>query len=131
MANIPSELSYTRDHEWVRKAGDRVRVGITDHAQRQLGEVVYVELPRSGDRLDAAEPFGSVESVKAVSEVYMPVSGIVIAVNETLHEDPEQVNTDPYGGGWFIEIRVSNPAELGSLLSAAECEDYVREEASE
>lgn len=131
MAITPEDLSYTKDHEWVRTTGDRARVGITDHAQRQLGDVVYVELPRLGDRLDATEPFGSVESVKAVSEVYMPVSGTVAAINETLNESPEQINDDPYGDGWFIEIRVSNPAELDSLLTAAEYEEYIREEASE
>ncbi len=131
MAVTPEDLSYTKDHEWVRTTGDRARVGITDHAQRQLGDVVYVELPQLGNRFDATEPFGSVESVKAVSEVYMPVSGTVTAVNETLNESPEQVNDDPYGEGWFIEISVANPAELDSLLSAAEYEEYVREEASE
>ncbi|MGH8904543.1 MAG: glycine cleavage system protein GcvH [Egibacteraceae bacterium] len=131
MAFIPDDLSYTKDHEWVRTTGDRARVGITDHAQRQLGDVVYVELPSVGQRLDATEPFGSVESVKAVSEVYMPVSGTVAVVNETLSDSPEQVNDDPYGDGWFIEISVSNPAELDGLLTAAEYEDYIREEASE
>jgi glycine cleavage system H protein len=131
MANVPKEFSYTKDHEWVRKAGDRARVGITDHAQRQLGDVVYVELPQSGDRFDATEPFGSVESVKAVAEVYMPVSGAVVAVNETLADSPEQVNDDPYGDGWFIEIHVSDPAQLDGLLSAAEYEQYLQEEASE
>jgi glycine cleavage system H protein len=131
MALTPTNLRYTKDHEWVRTTGDRARVGITDHAQRQLGEVVYVELPRPGDRFDTTEPFGSVESVKAVAEVYMPASGTVLTVNETLNESPEQINDDPYGDGWFIEIRVSNTAELDSLLSAAEYEDYVRQEASE
>jgi glycine cleavage system H protein len=131
MALTPTNLRYTKDHEWVRTTGDRARVGITDHAQRQLGEVVYVELPRPGDRFDTTEPFGSVESVKAVAEVYMPASGTVLTVNETLNESPEQINDDPYGDGWFIEIRVSNIAELDSLLSAAEYEDYVRQEASE
>jgi glycine cleavage system H protein len=131
MANIPEDLSYTKDHEWVRKTGDRARVGITDHAQRQLGEVVYVELPQPGDQFDAADPFGSVESAKAVAEVYMPVSGTLVAVNETLADSPEQINDDPYGDGWFIEIHVSNPAQLDSLLSAANYEQYLHEEASE
>jgi glycine cleavage system H protein len=107
MANIPEEFSYTKDHEWVRKTGDRARVGLTNHAQRQLGEVVYVELLGLRDQFDATEPFGSVEAVKAVAEVYMPLSGSVVAVNETLVETPEQVNDDPYGDGWFIEIRVA------------------------
>ncbi|MGH8933878.1 MAG: glycine cleavage system protein GcvH [Egibacteraceae bacterium] len=131
MASTPEGLSYTKDHEWVRTEGDRVRVGITDHAQRQLGDVVYVELPRTGDRFEATEPFGSVESVKAVSEVYMPVTGTIAEVNESLNDEPEQVNGDPYGDGWFIVIDMANPAQLDGLLSASEYEDYVREEASE
>lgn len=128
MAFSPEDLSYTKDHEWVRTTGDRARVGITDHAQRQLGDIVYVELPQPEARLEATEAFGTVESVKSVAEVYMPVSGTVAAVNETLHESPEQINDDPYGEGWFIEIRLSNPAQLDSLLTAAEYEEYVREE---
>lgn len=131
MAVVPEDLSYSKDHEWVRVTGGRARVGITDHAQRQLGDIVYVELPGVGDRLEAPEPFGSVESVKAVSEVYMPVSGTVAAINETLNDSPEQINDDPYGDGWFLEISVSNPAQLDSLLTAKEYEDYIREEASE
>lgn len=131
MANTPEELCYTKDHEWVRVKGERATVGITDHAQKQLGDVVYVELPKVGDRFEATEPFGSVESVKAVSEVYMPVTGNVMEVNESLNETPEQVNEDPYGDGWMIVIQVANPAEIDGLLTAAEYEDYIKEEASE
>ena len=131
MANTPEELGYTKDHEWVRVSGDEATVGITDHAQKQLGDVVYVELPKVGDKFDAAEPFGSVESVKAVSEIYMPLSGSVVAVNETLNDQPEKVNEDPYGEGWMIRIKMSNPAEADALLSAVEYEDYIKEEASE
>jgi len=131
MANTPEDLSYSKDHEWVRVEGGEATVGITDHAQQQLGDVVYVELPKVGDKFEAAEPFGSVESVKAVSEVYMPVGGEVLAVNESLNDSPEAVNADPYGAGWMIRIRVSNPAEVDGMLSAAEYEDYIKEEASE
>jgi glycine cleavage system H protein len=110
---------------------ERATIGITDHAQKQLGDVVYVELPKVGDRFEATEPFGSVESVKAVSEVYMPVTGTVMEVNESLNESPEQVNEDPYGDGWMIVVKVDNPAELDGLLTAAEYEDYIKEETSE
>jgi glycine cleavage system H protein len=131
MANTPEDLSYSKDHEWVRVQGEQATVGITDHAQNQLGDVVYVELPRVGDKFEAAEPFGSVESVKAVSEIYMPVGGSVIAVNEALNDSPEKVNQDPYGDGWMIRISIDNPAQIDGLLSAAEYEDYIKEEAAE
>ena len=131
MANTPEDLSYTKDHEWLRAKGNLATVGITDHAQKQLGDVVYVELPKTGDRFEVSEPFGSVESVKAVSEVCMPVTGTVVEVNESLNESPEQVNDDPYTDGWMIVIEMENPAQVDALLSAAEYEDYLREEASE
>ena len=131
MANTPSDLRYTKDHEWLRIKGDQATVGITDHAQKQLGEVVFVELPNKGDTFEASEPFGSVESVKAVSEVYMPVSGTVVEVNTGLADDPEGVNTDPYGEGWMITIKMTDSAAANGLLSAAEYEDYIKEEASE
>lgn len=131
MANTPEDLSYTKDHEWVRVSGDTATVGITDHAQQQLGDVVYVELPKVGDKFEAAEPFGSVESVKAVSEVYMPLSASVTEVNDSLNDQPEQVNEDPYGAGWMIRIKMANPSEVDGLLSAVEYEDYIKEEASE
>ncbi|HEY7543921.1 MAG TPA: glycine cleavage system protein GcvH [Blastocatellia bacterium] len=131
MANTPEELSYTKDHEWVRVKGDTAIVGITDHAQNQLGDVVYVELPKVGEKFESGEPFGSVESVKAVSEIYMPLGGEVSEVNAALADSPELVNEDPYGKGWMIEIKIADPAEIDGLLSAAEYEDYLKEEASE
>ena len=131
MANTPEDLSYTKDHEWVRGGGERATVGITDHAQQQLGDVVYVELPKVDDKFETGEPFGSVESVKAVSEIYMPVSGVVVEVNSALNDAPEKVNSDPYGDGWMIVIKPDNPATLDGLLTAAEYEDYIKEEASE
>ena len=131
MANTPEDLSYTKDHEWIRVKGDLATVGITDHAQKQLGDVVYVELPKVGDRFETTEPFGSVESVKAVSEIYMPVTSSVVEVNESLNDSPEQVNEDPYGDGWMVVVRMENPAQVDGLLSAAEYEDYIKEEASE
>lgn len=131
MANTPEELSYSKDHEWVRIAGDKATIGITDHAQNQLGDVVYVELPKVGERFAAHEPFGSVESVKAVSEIYMPLTGTVAEVNSSLADSPEKVNHDPYGEGWMIAISVENASEIDRLLSAAEYEDYLKEEAAE
>jgi glycine cleavage system H protein len=131
MANTPEDLSYTKDHEWVRTKGSEATIGITDHAQHQLGDVVYVELPKVGDKFEASEPFGSVESVKAVSEIYMPLGGSVIEVNETLNDSPEQVNEDPYGDGWMIRIKVDNPAQVDALLTSIEYEDYIKEEAAE
>ena len=131
MANTPEDLSYTKDHEWVRTKGDQATVGITDHAQHQLGDVVYVELPKVGDKFEVSEPFGSVESVKAVSEVYMPLAGSVVEVNESLNDSPEQVNEDPYGDGWMIRIKIDNPSQLDALLTSIEYEDYIKEEAAE
>jgi len=131
MANTPEDLNYTKDHEWVRVKGSEATVGITDHAQDQLGDVVYVELPKVGDKFEASEPFGSVESVKAVSEIYMPVSGSVIEVNDSLNDAPEQVNEDSYGEGWMIRIRIDNPAQVDALLTSIEYEDYIKEEAAE
>jgi glycine cleavage system H protein len=131
MANTPEDLSYTKDHEWVRVKGEEATVGITDHAQNQLGDVVYVELPKVGDKFEAGEPFGSVESVKAVSEIYMPLSGSVLAINETLNDSPELVNEAPYGDGWMIVIKIENASQVDGLLSAIEYEDYIKEEASE
>ena len=131
MANTPEDLSYTKDHEWVRVRGDQATIGITDHAQNQLGDVVYVELPKVGDKFEVAEPFGSVESVKAVSEIYMPLTGTVNEVNGKLNDAPEMVNSDPYGEGWMIVIKMDNPAQVDGLLNSAEYEDYIKEEVSE
>ena len=125
MANIPDGLSYSKDHEWVRVEGDTGTVGITDHAQNSLGDVVYVELPKVGDAFGAHSAFGSVESVKAVSELFLPVAGEITEVNESLQDEPERVNSDPYGDGWMLRVRLSNRGEVDSLLSAAEYEDYI------
>jgi len=128
MANIPDDLHYSKDHEWVRVEGGVAIVGITDYAQDSLGDVVYVELPKVSDEFAANEPFGSVESVKAVSEVFSPVSGEIVAINETLADTPEKVNEDPYGEGWMIRVQLSNPGEVDSLLTAAEYEDFTKAE---
>ncbi|MCS0600582.1 glycine cleavage system protein GcvH [Streptomyces sp. LP11] len=124
---IPDDRMYSKDHEWVLVTGDKARVGITDYAQKQLGDVVFVELRQAGTRLDAGDPFGTVESVKSVSEVYMPVSGTIAATSSDLVDDPETVSTDPYGDGWMIEITVSDKAQLDALLSAAEYEKYIKD----
>lgn len=128
MANVPEDLQYSKDHEWIRVEGDTGTIGITDHAQHSLGDVVYVELPKVGETFGAHEPFGSVESVKAVSEIFTPISGEVLEVNESLQDDPEKVNTDPYGDAWMIRVRMSNPGEVDSLLTAAEYEDFTKAE---
>lgn len=128
MANVPEDLHYSKDHEWVRVEGDIAIIGITDYAQDSLGDVVYVELPKPGDTFSANEAFGSVESVKAVSEMFTPVTGEVIEVNESLGDEPEKVNTDPYQNGWMIRLRMSNPGEVDSLLTAAEYEDFTKAE---
>ncbi len=129
MANVPEDLHYSKDHEWVRVEGDIAIIGITDYAQNSLGDVVYVELPKAGDEFSANEPFGSVESVKAVSEMFNPVSGEIVEINESLADEPEKVNTDPYGEGWMIRVRMASPGEVDSLLSAAEYEDFTKAEA--
>ncbi|WP_371476774.1 glycine cleavage system protein GcvH [Kitasatospora sp. NBC_00315] len=130
MTNIPSDRRYSKDHEWVLSLGrNEARIGITDHAQRQLGDIVFVEQPRVGDRFDAAEPFGSVESVKAVSEIFMPVGGTVSTINDTLGDDPETLNTDPYGDGWIVQVGLTDSKELDELLSAEQYEDYIGEKA--
>jgi glycine cleavage system H protein len=115
----PDDLRYTKDHEWIRREGERGVVGITHHAQAQLGDVVFVELPAVGRAVKAGETFGTVESVKAVSELFSPVSGEVVTVNEALARKPETVNSDPYGGGWMITLRLAAPAELDALMDAA------------
>ena len=128
MANVPENLHYSKDHEWLKVEDEAAVVGITDHAQDQLGDVVYVELPKVGEEFAANEPFGSVESVKAVSEIFTPVTGAVMAVNDSLADEPEKVNQDPYGDGWMIKIRMSKSGEVDSLLTAAEYEDFTKAE---
>jgi glycine cleavage system H protein len=126
--DIPDDLKYTRDHEWARSKGGRVVVGITDFAQDQLGDVVYVELPAVGDEVKKGESFGVVESTKAVSDLFAPVSGKVIEVNDPLVETPETVNEDPYEEGWLIAIEPSDPAELAGLLDAKAYKAFVDEQ---
>ena len=118
--NLPEDVRYTDDHEWAKKNGDVVRIGISDYAQDQLGDIVFVELPEVGDKFDKGEEFGTVESVKAVSELYMPMGGEVTAINETLTDEPELVNSDPYDGGWMMEIKASDPAEMDAMKSKAD-----------
>jgi glycine cleavage system H protein len=115
---IPEELRYTEEHEWVRPDGQRVQVGITHYAQDQLGDVVYVDLPASGTRVEQGQPFGEVESTKSVSDLYAPVTGTVVEVNEALSSAPELVNSDPYGDGWMVVIETDDAAEVGALLDA-------------
>ena len=125
MANIPENLRYSKDHEWVSVDGDNATIGITDYAQQQLGDVVYVELPKAGETFNEHEAFGSVESVKAVSEIFTPISGEVTEVNDGLNDTPEVVNSDPYDGGWMVKLKMSNAGEIDALLSAAEYEEYL------
>lgn len=123
---FPEDLRYSKEHEWLRVEGNRGVVGITHYAQEQLGDVVFVELPEVGREVRAGQPFGVVESVKSVSDVYAPVSGRVAEVNGRLNDAPELVNQDPYGAGWMIVIEMTDPAEAAGLLSAAEYRDLVR-----
>ena len=119
--NIPSDLKYTKDHEWVKIEGDIITVGITDFAQSELGDIVYVEVETVDETLDAEEVFGTVEAVKTVSDLFLPVAGEIVAFNETLEDQPELVNTDPYGDGWMVKVKVADASDLDSLLSA---DDY-------
>jgi len=116
--NIPSELKYTKDHEWIKIDGDIAIVGITDFAQGELGDIVYVEVETLDEELDREEVFGTVEAVKTVSDLFLPLSGEIVAFNETLESDPELVNTDPYGEGWMIKIKISDTSQIDDLLSA-------------
>ena len=116
--NFPENLRYTKDHEWIKIDGDEATVGITDFAQRELGDIVYVEIESVGKDLKAGEIFGTVEAVKTVSDLYLPLSGSVSEANPNLNSNPEAVNSDPYGEGWMIKMKVSNPSELDELLSA-------------
>lgn len=128
MSNTPSELKYASSHEWARLEGDIVVVGITDHAQEALGDLVFVELPEVGDTVAAGDEAGVVESVKAASDIYAPVSGEVIAINTALEDTPELINSDPYGEGWMYKIRVSSVEELDDLLSSDEYDEQVAAE---
>ena len=124
MSNVPAELKYTKEHEWVSEltADGTVRIGVPDHAQSELGDVVYVDLPEVGETIDAEATFGEIESTKSVSDLFAPIAGEVVAVNEDLADAPETVNSDPYGAGWLIEVRPNDAADIEGLLSAADYE---------
>ena len=126
----PTNFRYTKEHEWVRVEGDIGVVGITDHAQKELGDIVYVDLPKVGARVERGKTLGSVESVKAVSDIFAPVSGEVVELNETLATTPEKLNEDPHGAAWLVKIKLSAPDEVGHLLSAEDYQKYVGAEAS-
>lgn len=125
--NIPSDLKYSKDHEWIRVNGSEAVIGITDFAQSQLGDVVFVEIETLGENLDKEEVFGTVEAVKTVSDLFMPVSGEITAVNEKLADTPEVVNKDPYGEGWMIKIKLSDPVQLNDLLTADQYKGIINE----
>ena len=116
--NVPSDLKYTSDHEWIKIEGDIATIGITDFAQGELGDIVYVEIETEGDTLDKGEVFGTVEAVKTVSDLFMPLKGEVIEVNEGIESEPESVNNDPYGNGWMIKVKIEDSSDIDSLLSA-------------
>jgi len=126
----PENFRYTKEHEWVQTADGVGTVGITDHAQKELGDIVYVDLPKMGARVERGTSFGSVESVKAVSDIYAPVSGEVIGINEILSNKPETLNEDPHGAGWLVKIKLSDPGEIQQLLSAEDYQKYVGAEES-
>ncbi|HEY3056300.1 MAG TPA: glycine cleavage system protein GcvH [Thermoanaerobaculia bacterium] len=128
MANTPEDNRYAKSHEYVHVEGDTGTIGITDYAQKELGDVVFVELPQVGTQLDMGDELGSIESVKAVSELFSPIGGEVTEVNEALADKPELVNTDPYGDGWMIKIRLSSPDEIDELMTAEDYDDYVQTE---
>jgi len=121
----PENYRYTKEHEWVLVEGDTGTIGITDHAQEELGDIVYVDLPKPGAAIEQGKSLGSVESVKAVSDVYCPVSGEVTETNATLADKPETLNSDPHGAGWLIKLKLKNPAEAASLMSAADYQAYI------
>lgn len=123
--NIPANLKYTKDHEWVLANGDIATIGITDFAQSELGDIVFVEIETEGETLDQEEVFGSVEAVKTVSDLFMPISGEIIEFNSLLESSPEDVNADPYGKGWMIKVKMSNPGELDALLSADQYKAHI------
>ena len=123
--NVPEDLKYTKDHEWVRVEGESVVIGVTDFAQKELGDIVYVDVDTEGETIEKEEVFGSVEAVKTVSDLMMPVSGEIVAFNEALEDEPELVNTDPYSDGWMIKVLVSDFTELDSLLSADQYKELV------
>ncbi len=124
----PANFRYTKEHEWVNVEGDTGTVGITDHAQKELGDIVYVDLPKVGSTVEKGKTIGSVESVKAVSDIYSPVSGEIVAVNDLLTASPEKLNEDPHGAAWMVKIKLSSPGETAELMSAADYQKYAGEE---
>ena len=128
MITIPEDNLYTREHEWLRIEGNKAEVGITEHAQKSLGDIVYVELPEIGDEIDAGDEFGSIESVKAVNSLYMPMSGNIIAVNTELKDSPETINEECYDEGWLIRFELSNQEESSELLSSKNYKEFLQEE---
>lgn len=126
--DFPKDLKYTKEHEWVKVEGDSVTVGITDYAQDSLGDVVYVELPQEGGAVTKHEPFGVVESVKAVSDLYSPVSGTVAEVNDSIIDNPEVINEDPYGDAWMLKVELASEDELDDLLSSEDYQQFIEEE---
>jgi glycine cleavage system H protein len=128
MSKYPEEFRYTKDHEWVKPEGATATIGITDHAQSELGDIVYVDVPKIGASIEKGKTLGSVESVKAVSDIYAPVSGEVIEVNELLATAPEKLNADPHGEAWLVKVRMSAPEEITQLLSAADYQTYIQAE---
>jgi glycine cleavage system H protein len=127
----PTQFRYTKEHEWIEAKGDLATIGITDYAQHELGDVVFVELPSAGSNLVTGKTFSSVESVKAVSEIYAPANGQVVEANTSLQNKPEVINSDPHGAGWLVKIKLSNPAEVRSLMDAAAYEAYIEEKKKE
>src|SRR6266478_446101 len=127
----PADFRYTREHEWIDVKGGVATVGITDYAQHELGDVVFVELPKVGARVEKGKSFGTVESVKAVSEIYAPASGEVVEANANLQNTPEKINTDPHGAAWLIKMRLANPADLNGLMDAAACQAYIEAKGKE
>lgn len=127
----PANFRYTKEHEWVDVKGDVAAIGITDYAQHELGDVVFVELPKVGTKVEAGKTFGTVESVKAVSDIFAPATGEVVEANGALHDTPETINTDPHGAGWLIKVRLANPADVGSLMDAAAYEAYIASQSKE
>lgn len=126
--NFPEDLKYSKEHEWVRVSGNIATIGVSDYAQDQLGEVVFIELPDEGEEFEKDDAFGVIESVKSVNDIYAPITGRIVEVNDPVVDSPEIVNEDPYGEGWLVKIEISDPKELGELMSAKDYEAYIKEE---
>ena len=129
MSSYPDDRFYSKSHEWIRVEGETATIGITDHAQKELGDVVFVELPDLGEIFDEGQEFGTIESVKAVSELFLPVAGEIVDVNKTLDDEPNAVNEDPHGDGWLVQVKVTSDGALDGLMNAAAYEKFVEEEA--